>query len=61
MERVTQRLCVKFPSMDADLVTWVVREAQNHFATHPNRDFVPILVEEVAKDVLSVMPSSRSR
>jgi len=38
-----------------------VQEAHARFAGHPTREFVPILVEDSARDRLRVTPARRSR
>lgn len=57
IDQVVQRLSAKFPAVDAEVVTRVVLEKYRHFDAHPRRDFVPILVEDSARDTLRVMPS----
>ena len=55
---VTQRLSVRFPMVDAAVVGRVVQETQRRFDAHPIREFVPILVEDAARDVLRVLPEA---
>jgi len=62
IDQVAQRLSARFPAVDAAVVTRVVRETHHHYNDHPRREFVPILVEDSARDALRVLPAnSRSR
>ena len=54
---VVQRLSAQFSMLDPA----VVQEAHARFAGHPTREFVPILVEDSARDRLRVTPVRRSR
>ena len=56
IEHVAQRLSRHFPAVDPDDVRRVVRDTYHRFDDHPTREFVPILVEEAARDRLTVMP-----
>ena len=56
IEHVAQRLSRHFPAVDPAVVRRVVREMYDRFDAHPTREFVPILVEEAARDRLTVMP-----
>ena len=47
--------------LDPDVVQRVVRETHRRFDGHPTREFVPILVEDSARDRLRVTPVGRSR
>ena len=58
---VVQRLSAQFSMLDAAVVQRVVQEAHARFAGHPTREFVPILVEDSARDRLRVTPVRRSR
>ncbi|MDV6271405.1 three-helix bundle dimerization domain-containing protein [Rhodococcus globerulus] len=49
------RLTTKFPSVSAEAVAEVVASAHAHFAGHRIRDFVPLLVERMAKEKLSTL------
>jgi len=59
--RVVQRLSVQFSMLDPAVVQRVVQEAHARFAGHPTREFVPILVEDSARDRLRVTPVRRGR
>jgi len=56
IEHVAQRLSRHFPAVDPADVRRVVRDVYHRFDDHPTREFVPILVEEAARDRLTVMP-----
>jgi hypothetical protein len=56
IEHVAQRLSRHFPAVDPVDVRRVVRDTYHRFDDHPTREFVPILVEEAARDRLTVMP-----
>jgi len=56
VDHVAQRLSRQFPGIDPAVVRQVVREMHHRFDAHPTREFVPILVEEAARDRLTVMP-----
>jgi len=58
IDQVAQRLSAKFPGVDPAVVNRVVREKYQHFNAHARRDFVPILVEDSARDLLRIMPSN---
>jgi len=55
---VTQQLSAQFPRLDPTVVARVVRDTHRRFDAHPNRDFIPMLVEDAARDRLRVMPQS---
>lgn len=55
---VAQRLCTRYPTVDAALINRLVREAYHRFDAHPTREFVPILVEDAASDALRVLPTA---
>jgi hypothetical protein len=59
--RVVQRLSVQFSMLDPAVVQRVVRDTHARFAGHPTREFVPILVEDSARDRLRVTPVRRGR
>ena len=62
IDHVAQRLSAQFCSLDVGLVARVVWDTHRHFDNHPTRDFVPILVEDAARDRLRVMrPVTGSR
>jgi hypothetical protein len=62
IEHVAQRLSRHFPAVDPAVVRQVVQDIYHRFDAHPTREFVPILVEEAARDRLTVMPGhSRAR
>ncbi|AZI65754.1 hypothetical protein ATN38_01750 [Rhodococcus sp. FH8] len=52
------RLTAKFPSVSAEAVAGAVESAHAHFAGHRIRDFVPLLVERMAKEKLSSLVTS---
>ena len=47
--------------LDPAVVQRVVQDTHRRFAGHPIREFVPILVEDSARDRLRVTPVPRSR
>lgn len=49
------RLTTKYPSVPAETVARAVASAHAHFAGHRIRDFVPLLVERMAKEKLSTL------
>ena len=61
IDRVTQRLSTRFPTLAPAVVAGVVRDKHRRFAAHPTREFVPILVEDAALDALRVMPNVTGR
>jgi hypothetical protein len=58
---VVQRLSAQFSMLDPGVVQRAVRETHRRFDGHPTREFVPILVEDSARDRLRVTPVRRSR
>lgn len=56
IDRVAQRLWRQFSNLDAAQVNQVVWDTYRHFAGHPARDDVPILVQDAARDRLRVLP-----
>jgi len=60
IDHVVQRLSAQFSMLDPAVVQRVVREVHARFAGHPTREFVPILVEDSARDRLRVTPARRS-
>ena len=54
IHRVAQHLSARFPHIPPTVVSRVVRETHDSFADHPTREFVPVLVEETARDRLRV-------
>jgi len=60
IDLVTHRLSSQFPRVDAAVVARVVRDVQRRFDAHPTREFVPILVEDAARDVLRVLPGGKA-
>lgn len=56
IDLVAQRLSRQFANLDTDLVARVVWDTYRHFDAHPTRDVVPVLVQDVARDRLLVMP-----
>jgi len=61
IDRVTQRLSARFPTLAPAVVARVVSDRYRRFAAHPTREFVPILVEDAALDALRVMPTATDR
>ena len=58
---MVQRLSAKFSMLDPAVVQRIVQDTHARFADHPTREFVPILVEDSARDRLRVTPVRRSR
>ena len=58
---VVQRLSAQFSMLDPAVVQRVVEQTHARFAGHPTREFVPILVEDSARDRLRVTPVRRIR
>jgi hypothetical protein len=59
IDHVVQQLSAQFSMLDPAVVQRVVQEAHRRFAGHPTREFVPILVEDSARDRLRVTPVRR--
>ena len=53
---VQERLSERFPDLERDVVEAAVRVAHSEL-TGPIRDFVPVLVEHIARDRLDSMVS----
>ena len=53
---VVQRLSAQFSMLDPAVVQRVVQDTYRRFDGHPTREFVPILVEDSARDRLRVTP-----
>lgn len=49
---VAERLAQSFPQVTADEVQFVVHRSHEQFAGNPIRDFVPVLVERMAREDL---------
>jgi hypothetical protein len=49
---VVQRLAASFPHVPADVVQYAVHTSYEQFAGSPIRDFVPVLVERMARTSL---------
>jgi hypothetical protein len=49
---VVQRLTASFPHVPPDVVQYTVRASYEKFAGSPIRDFVPVLVERMARTSL---------
>ncbi len=49
---VTQRLAMSFPDVDVVDVEHAVHQSYEAFTDKPIRDFVPVLVERMARDDL---------
>ena len=58
IDHVAQRLSRQFVHLNTDLVARVVWDTYRHFDEHPNRDVVPILVQDAARDRLRVIPTT---
>lgn len=54
---VVGRLRARFPAIDQDRIRGVVDSCHEAFRGRPIRDFVPILVERLARDELARTPS----
>ena len=52
---VAQTLSARFPNIAPTVVSRVVRETHDRYGAHPTREFVPILVEDAARDRLRVI------
>jgi hypothetical protein len=52
---VVHRLAVAFPDLAPDVIAQTVRRSYQQFAGSPIRDFVPVLVERLAKNDLRTM------
>ena len=52
VEHVVERLTSRFPDLPPRLVEQTVTEIHDSFDGAPIRDFVPVIVEHDAKDVL---------
>ncbi|MDT2007037.1 hypothetical protein FXW78_25285 [Rhodococcus opacus] len=52
MDQVIDRLDTRFPDLPRESIEQVVRSAHQHFATGKVRDFVPLLVERLAREKL---------
>jgi hypothetical protein len=49
---VVERLAASFPHVPADVVQSTVRSSYERFAGSPIREFVPVLVERMARSSL---------
>lgn len=52
IDQVIDRLGTRFPDVPREGIEQVVRSAHEHFATGKVRDFVPLLVERLAREKL---------
>ena len=52
---VAQTLSFRFPDIAPTIVARVVQQTHDLYFAHPNREYVPILVEEAARDRLRVI------
>ena len=52
---VAHKLSIQFPNVAPAVVARVVRDTHDSYRAHPTRDFVPILVENAARDRLSII------
>ena len=50
--RLIERLVMRFPHLPGEVIEHVVTAAHHRFADAPIRDFVPLLVEHDAVDLL---------
>jgi hypothetical protein len=61
LSEVSQRLSTTFPDLPEDVVRDTVHGYHEQFAGRPIRDFVPVLVERMARTTLVArMPSPRT-
>ena len=58
IDHVAQRLSRQFVHLNTELVARVVWDTYRHYDEHPNRDVVPILVQDAARDRLRVLPTT---
>jgi hypothetical protein len=58
IDLVAQRLSRQFVHLNTELVARVVWDTYRHYDEHPNRDVVPILVQDAARDRLRVIPTT---
>jgi len=56
---LVQRLSLRFPAVDRAVISEEVRRIYQRFDQHPRREFVPILVEDAATDLLRAQASDR--
>jgi hypothetical protein len=56
---LVQRLSRRFPAVDRAVISEEVRRIYQRFDQHPRCDFVPILVEDAATDLLRAQTSDR--
>jgi hypothetical protein len=57
VSEVTQRLVAIFPAVAPDVVQHAVHVTHERFEGSPIRDFVPVLVERIAKSNLKDQPA----
>jgi hypothetical protein len=57
---LVQRLSRRFPAVDRAVISEEVRRIYQRFDQHPRRDFVPILVEDAATELLRAQTSDRT-
>jgi len=58
IDHVAQRLSRQFGHLNIELVAKVVWDTYRHYDEHPNRDVVPILVQDAARDRLRVLSTT---
>jgi hypothetical protein len=58
IDLVARCLSRQFANLDIDLVARVVWDTYRHYAAHPTRDVVPILVHDAARGRLRVLPAA---
>ena len=56
IDHVAQRLSRQLVHLNTQLVARVLWDTNRHHDEHPNRDVVPILVQDAARDRLRVLP-----
>jgi hypothetical protein len=61
MRHLQQRLSLLFPGVDPSAVAKVVNQVRHRFDACPDREVVPVLVEDAAHDLLrQIRPPLRS-
>ena len=56
LEHVAERLQVRFPQLDPGMITSVIDGVSHRYDASPIRDFLPILIEREASDLLTQVP-----
>jgi hypothetical protein len=57
---LVQRLSRRSPAVDRAVISEEVRRIHQRFEQHPRREFIPILVEDAATDLLRAQTSDRN-